>query len=155
VENRLSASRLITIDIDDKETAFRSSLDRKKLRKRESARDVISCAPIWPKDDPANLWSYYPQLERVEEAFKNLKRDLAIRPTSINWRRASKRTSQHVTSAQRLNALARIDEVLRNDLAVGGDTFSAVYAFHPASRDRSEQRNAHLSSGRWDEWVII
>jgi hypothetical protein len=46
VENRLSASRLITIDIDDKETAFRSSLDRKKLRKRESARDVISCAPI-------------------------------------------------------------------------------------------------------------
>jgi len=32
------------------------------------------------EDDPARLWSYYLQLVRIEEAFKNLKGDLAIRP---------------------------------------------------------------------------
>ena len=31
-------------------------------------------------DDPARLWSLYLQLVSVEEAFKNLKGDLAIRP---------------------------------------------------------------------------
>lgn len=30
--------------------------------------------------DPAELWRYYLQLTQVEEAFKNLKGDLAIRP---------------------------------------------------------------------------
>jgi len=32
------------------------------------------------EDDPAKLWNYYLQLVRIEEAFKNLKGDLAIRP---------------------------------------------------------------------------
>src|SRR6202035_1666984 len=32
------------------------------------------------ENDPAQLWSYYLQLVAVEEAFKNLKGDLAIRP---------------------------------------------------------------------------
>ena len=31
-------------------------------------------------DDPAKLWEYYIQLVAVEEAFRNLKGDLAIRP---------------------------------------------------------------------------
>ena len=30
--------------------------------------------------DPAQLWRYYLQLTQIEEAFKNLKGDLAIRP---------------------------------------------------------------------------
>lgn len=30
--------------------------------------------------DPANLWTFYLQLTQVEEAFKNLKGDLAVRP---------------------------------------------------------------------------
>ncbi len=30
--------------------------------------------------DPAKLWSHYLQLVRIEEAFRNLKGDLAIRP---------------------------------------------------------------------------
>lgn len=33
-----------------------------------------------PQDDPAKLWQYYVQLTEVEEAFRNLKGDLAIRP---------------------------------------------------------------------------
>jgi hypothetical protein len=32
------------------------------------------------ENDPARLWNYYLQLVAVEEAFKNLKGDLAIRP---------------------------------------------------------------------------
>jgi hypothetical protein len=31
-------------------------------------------------NDPAQLWQYYIQLVAVEEAFRNLKGDLAIRP---------------------------------------------------------------------------
>lgn len=33
-----------------------------------------------PPEDPARLWDYYIQLTEVEEAFRNLKGDLAIRP---------------------------------------------------------------------------
>ena len=33
-----------------------------------------------PADNPAKLWEYYIQLTEVEEAFRNLKGDLAIRP---------------------------------------------------------------------------
>jgi hypothetical protein len=32
------------------------------------------------EEDPAELWEYYMQLTQVEEAFKNLKGDLALRP---------------------------------------------------------------------------
>ena len=32
------------------------------------------------EEDPAKLWSHYLLLVAVEEAFKNLKGDLAIRP---------------------------------------------------------------------------
>ena len=32
------------------------------------------------EEDPAKLWEYYTQLTQVEEAFKNLKGDLALRP---------------------------------------------------------------------------
>jgi hypothetical protein len=44
-------------------------------------------------DDPAKLWNLYLLLVRVEEAFKNLKGDLAIRPGAAypvaraRWRR--------------------------------------------------------------------
>jgi transposase len=32
------------------------------------------------KDDPAKLWDYYIRLVEVEQAFKTLKGDLAVRP---------------------------------------------------------------------------
>ena len=31
-------------------------------------------------EDPATLWQYYMQLTEIEQAFKDLKHDLAIRP---------------------------------------------------------------------------
>jgi hypothetical protein len=44
------------------------------------ARAGICCAPTFTDDDPARLRSLYLQLVSVEEAFRNLKGDLAIRP---------------------------------------------------------------------------
>ena len=32
------------------------------------------------QSDPARWWEFYPQLTHVEESFKNLKGDLALRP---------------------------------------------------------------------------
>ena len=65
-------------------------------------------------DDPARLWSYYLQLVRIEEAFRNLKGDLAIRPI---FHQLENRVEAHifiaflayclhVTLARRLSALA-------------------------------------------------
>ena len=44
-------------------------------------------------DDPAKLWQYYIQLIEVEEAFKNLKGDLAIRPI---FHQNEKRIEAHI-----------------------------------------------------------
>ena len=66
------------------------------------------------ENDPAQLWNYYLQLVAVEQAFKDLKDDLAIRPI---FHQEEKRIEAHifvaflayclhVTLAQRLRALA-------------------------------------------------
>jgi len=43
--------------------------------------------------DPAQMWEFYTQLVQVEEAFKNLKGDLAIRP---NFHQKEKRIEAHI-----------------------------------------------------------
>jgi hypothetical protein len=55
-------------------------LNRKKLRvvRRREGRYLLRTNLTG--NDPALLWQYYIQLVAVEEAFKNLKGDLAIRP---------------------------------------------------------------------------
>jgi hypothetical protein len=65
-------------------------------------------------NDPAGLWSYYLQLVAVEEAFKNLKGDLAIRPIFHHDQArveahifiAFLAYCLHVTLGRRLHALA-------------------------------------------------
>jgi hypothetical protein len=51
---------------------------------RNCARCVDAKDDIWRtnliENDPALLWQYYIQLVAVEQAFKNLKGDLAVRP---------------------------------------------------------------------------
>ncbi|MGC5276150.1 IS1634 family transposase, partial [Escherichia coli] len=65
-------------------------------------------------NDPAKLWQYYVQLVAVEEAFRNLKGDLAIRPV---FHKDEARIEAHifiaflaycmqVTLTRRLHALA-------------------------------------------------
>jgi len=75
-----TAWRLVDIEIDKQSAAFAFALDRKKLRaiRRREGRYLLRTNLA--DDDPALLWQYYIQLVAVEEAFKNLKGDLAIRP---------------------------------------------------------------------------
>jgi transposase len=75
-----AAWRLITIDIAPKGAEFTYRLDRQKLRQRRRREGRYLLRTNLSEDDPGKLWSYYLQLVTVEEAFKNLKGDLAIRP---------------------------------------------------------------------------
>jgi hypothetical protein len=75
-----SAWRLVEIAVDKSTADFTFSLNRKKLRtiRRREGRYLLRTNLT--DNDPALLWQYYIQLVAVEEAFKNLKGDLAIRP---------------------------------------------------------------------------
>jgi len=109
-----TAWRLVDIEIDKTSAAFIFSLDRKKLRiiRRREGRYLLRTNLT--DDDPARLWQYYIQLVAVEEAFKNLKGDLAIRPI---FHKLERRIEAHifiaflaycmqVTLTRRLYALA-------------------------------------------------
>lgn len=75
-----SAWRLVTIEMDKNSSMFLYTLNRTKLRtvRRREGRYLLRTNLTG--NDPAELWQYYIQLVAVEEAFKNLKGDLAIRP---------------------------------------------------------------------------
>ena len=74
------AWRLVDIDMAKDSARFTYRLNRKKLRaiRRREGRYLLRTNLT--EKDPALLWQYYLQLTAVEEAFKNLKDDLAIRP---------------------------------------------------------------------------
>lgn len=75
-----TARRLVEIDMDKESAMFIYTLNRQKLRRvwRREGRYLLRTNLI--ETDPALLWQYYIQLVAVEQAFKNLKGDLAIRP---------------------------------------------------------------------------
>jgi len=75
-----SAWRLVEAEVDDKTGKLTFSLDRAKLRKVRRREGRYLLRTNLTDDDPAKLWHYYVQLVAVEEAFKTLKGDLAIRP---------------------------------------------------------------------------
>jgi Transposase DDE domain len=75
-----TAWRLIAVDVAAKSASFSYRLDRNKLRQARRREGRYLLRTNLTEDDPAKLWSYYLQLVTVEEAFKNLKGDLAIRP---------------------------------------------------------------------------
>jgi hypothetical protein len=72
--------RLVDVTLDEQSAALSYSLNRRKLRiaRRREGRYLLRTNLT--NQDPAVLWQYYVQLVAVEEAFKNLKGDLAIRP---------------------------------------------------------------------------
>src|SRR5436309_7687123 len=74
------AWRLAVIEVAADAATFSYRLDRKKLRqaRRREGRYLLRTNLV--EEDPAKLWSHYLLLVTVEEAFKNLKGDLAIRP---------------------------------------------------------------------------
>jgi len=59
---------------------FTFRLRKKKLREARRREGCYLLRSNIVEEDPAKLWKYYMQLTEVEQAFKELKGDLAIRP---------------------------------------------------------------------------
>jgi hypothetical protein len=62
------------------EQTFYWRINRTRYRKAYRREGRYLLRSNLPPDNPARLWEYYIQLTEVEEAFRNLKGDLAIRP---------------------------------------------------------------------------
>jgi len=75
-----TAWRLVEIEVMPRSAAFTYRLDRAKLRQARRREGRYLLRTNLTEHDPAKLWTYYLQLVAVEEAFKNIKGDLAIRP---------------------------------------------------------------------------
>jgi hypothetical protein len=75
-----SAWRLVQLDLPESEGALRFSLRRDKLRKVRQREGRYLLRTNLVGRQPAQMWELYMQLVHVEEAFRNLKGDLAIRP---------------------------------------------------------------------------
>jgi hypothetical protein len=75
-----TAWRLVTVEMDKESSMFIYALNRQKLRRIRRREGRYLLRTNLTENDPALLWQYYTQLVAVEEAFKNLKGDLAIRP---------------------------------------------------------------------------
>jgi hypothetical protein len=109
-----TAWRLVTVQIDKQNATLRFSLNRQKLRSARRREGRYLLRTNLADKDPALLWQYYVQLVAVEEAFRTLKGDLAIRPV---FHQDEKRMEAHifiaflaycmqVTLTRRLHALA-------------------------------------------------
>jgi transposase len=75
-----SAWRLVQIELAEQEASFSYQLNKDKLRSARRREGRYLLRTNLTETDPTQLWSFYLQLVAVEEAFKNLKGDLAIRP---------------------------------------------------------------------------
>lgn len=75
-----SAWRLIDITVHATEATFTYRLNRTKLKQIRRREGRYLLRTNLTETDPVKLWEYYLQLVRVEDAFRTLKSDLAIRP---------------------------------------------------------------------------
>lgn len=75
-----TAWRLVDIEMGKESSRFIYALNRQKLRRIRRREGRYLLRTNLTENDPALLWQYYTQLVAVEEAFRNLKGDLAIRP---------------------------------------------------------------------------
>lgn len=91
-----SAWRLVQIEVDKHRAAFSYRLNQDKLRRQRRREGRYLLRTNLTETDPAKLWSLYLQLVNVEEAFKNLKGDLAIRPI---FHQSEKRIEAHILVA--------------------------------------------------------
>ena len=109
-----TAWRLVDIEMDKESSMFIYTLNRQKLRRIRRREGRYLLRTNLTENDPALLWQYYTQLVAVEEAFKNLKGDLAIRPI---FHQEERRIEAHIfiaflayclqiTLQRRLHALA-------------------------------------------------
>ncbi len=73
----------VTVSEDDPRTGRPSlafTLRRQKLREVRRREGRYLLRSNLPAEDPARLWQFYIQLTQVEAAFKDLKRDVGLRP---------------------------------------------------------------------------
>ena len=77
---RLVAVRVPKADEEVNQETFDWRLRKKKLREVRRREGRYLLRTNLTEEDPAQLWQYYIQLTQVEEAFKNLKGDLGLRP---------------------------------------------------------------------------
>ena len=75
-----AAWRLLDVRLAETGASFTYALNRDKLRQARSREGRYLLRTNLAEGDPADLWAYYLQLVAVEEAFKTIKGDLAIRP---------------------------------------------------------------------------
>lgn len=109
-----TAWRLLTIELAKDSATFSYRLDREQLRRARRREGRYLLRTNLTDDDPARLWGLYLQLVNVEEAFRNLKGDLAIRPIFHQDQArieahifiAFLAYCLHVTLSRRLHALA-------------------------------------------------
>jgi transposase len=73
-----AARRLVQVQISGDTLQFQLNKDRLRQVRRREGRYLLRTNLT--DQDPAKLWQLYMQLVRVEEAFRNLKGDLAVRP---------------------------------------------------------------------------
>jgi DDE family transposase len=85
--------RLVTVEVDNESAMFLYSLDRTKLRQVRRREGRYLLRSNLTEENPATLWEYYLQLVKIEEAFKTLKDDLAIRPI---YHQAQGRIEAHI-----------------------------------------------------------
>jgi hypothetical protein len=74
------AWQLVEVHVDEHQAGFTYRLNRKKLRQIRRREGRYLLRTNLTETDPVKLWNYYLQLVQVEEAFRTLKSDLAIRP---------------------------------------------------------------------------
>lgn len=77
---RLVAMRVPKKDEEINEQTFTWRLRKAKLRQVRRREGRYLLRTNLTEENPVKLWEYYMQLTQVEEAFKNLKGDLALRP---------------------------------------------------------------------------
>jgi transposase len=75
-----SAWRLVTVEVHATEATFTYRLNKDKLRQVRRREGRYLLRSNLTETDPAVVWTYYLQLVQVEQAFRNLKGDLALRP---------------------------------------------------------------------------
>ena len=67
-----------SIDIDQCRFSFTLNKAKLRIKRRHEGRYLLRSNLT--DDDPAKLWQYYMQLTEVEQALKELKHDLQVRP---------------------------------------------------------------------------
>jgi len=72
--------RLVEIEVDATQATFTYRLNRDRLRQVRRREGRYLLRSNLTETDPAVVWNDYLQLVQVEQAFRNLKGDLAIRP---------------------------------------------------------------------------